>query len=45
MVVFPNRYVRLIPERWRERAGRFVATRIAAGDGCDSLAEVVDMRD
>jgi hypothetical protein len=45
MVVFPDRYVRLIPERWSVRAGRFVAKRIAAGDGCDSLAEVVDTHD
>jgi hypothetical protein len=45
MVVFPDRYVWVIPERMRERVGRFVATRIAAGDGCDSLAEVVDTRD
>ncbi len=42
MVTFPDRYVRLIPQRWRGRVGRFVATRIAAGDGCDSSAVVVD---
>ena len=42
MVSFPDRYVWLIPENWREPVGRFVATRIAAGDGCDSAAEVLD---
>jgi hypothetical protein len=42
LVAFPDRYVRVIPESWRERIGRFVATRIAAGKGCDSSAEVVD---
>jgi hypothetical protein len=45
MVVFPDRYVRLIPERWRERVGRFIATRIAAGEGCDFSAELVDTQD
>ena len=45
MVVFPDRYVRLIPESWRERAGRFIAKRIAAGDGCDFSAEVVESHD
>jgi hypothetical protein len=42
LVVFPDRYVKVIPEKWRERMGRLVARRIAAGEGCDSSAEVVD---
>jgi hypothetical protein len=41
MVVSPDHYLRLIPRQWRERFGRFVATRIAAGDGCDCKAEVI----
>jgi hypothetical protein len=45
MVTFPDRYVKLIPEKWRDRVGRFVATRIAAGDGCDFSAEVVNSHD
>jgi len=45
MVAFPDRYVKLIPERWRERAGRFVSTRIAAGEGCDFSADIVDTSD
>lgn len=43
MVVCPDRYVRLIPQRWRERGGRFFASRIAAGLGCDFAAEIEDM--
>lgn len=40
MVDSPDRYVRLIPARLRRCLGRFFATRIAAGDGCDCAAEV-----
>ncbi|HEX5338564.1 MAG TPA: hypothetical protein VFW53_09015 [Gallionella sp.] len=40
MVACPDRHVRLIPERWRNTFGSWFATRIAAGGGCDSLAEV-----
>ncbi len=40
MATYPDHYVRLISSAWRERAGRFFATRIAAGNGCDSAAEI-----
>jgi len=43
MVVYPDRYVRLIPPRWREGSGQFFATRIAAGAGCDFAAEIDDL--
>ena len=43
MVVCPDRYARLIPERLRERSGKFFASRIAAGTGCDFAAEIDDM--
>jgi hypothetical protein len=42
MVTVPDRYVWFIPKRLRERCGRFFASRIAAGDGCDFAAEVLD---
>jgi hypothetical protein len=44
MVVCPDQYVILIPQKFRERAGRFIATRISAGSGCDFVAEVVDTK-
>lgn len=40
MAVCPDRYVGWIPVRWRERGGRFFASRIAAGAGCDFVAEI-----
>ena len=40
MVVCPDRYVRVIPHGFRERFGKFFASRIAAGAGCDFAAEV-----
>jgi hypothetical protein len=40
MVASPDRYVKLIPEKWRASGGRFFASRIAAGAGCDSAAEI-----
>lgn len=40
MVLWPDRHVRLIPARWRGWLGRFFASRIAAGAGCDCAAEV-----
>ena len=40
MVASPDRYVRFIPVRWRGRIGRFFASRIAAGIGCDFAAEI-----
>lgn len=43
MVVCPDRYVSLIPKRLRECVGRFFASRIAAGTGCDFAAEMDDM--
>ena len=43
MVVSPDRYVYLIPEKLRERFGRFFASRISAGTGCDFAAEISDM--
>ena len=42
MVVCPDRYVRIIPQRLRERFGKFFASRIAAGAGCDFIAEVLN---
>jgi hypothetical protein len=40
MVACPDIYVGLFPERWRERIGKFIASRIAAGAGCDFSAEI-----
>ena len=42
MVVCPDHYVRIIPRRLRERSGKFFASRIAAGAGCDFAAEVTN---
>jgi hypothetical protein len=41
MVVFPDRYVHLIPQRLRSIFGRFFTSRIASGAGCDFAAELV----
>ncbi len=43
MVQCPDRYVFFIFRHWREQAGRFFASRIAAGAGCDFSAEMVDV--
>ncbi len=43
MVVCPDRYVRLVPRKWREYGGKFFASRIAAGTGCDFAAEIDDL--
>jgi hypothetical protein len=43
MVVCPDHYMSLIPEKWRERCGRFFASRIAVGLGCDFAAEIEDL--
>ena len=43
MVVCPDRYVRLIPRALRGSFGRFFATRIAAGAGCDLAVEMEDI--
>lgn len=40
MVVCPDRYVSLFPQRGRERIGRFFASRIDAEAGCDFAAEI-----
>ncbi len=40
MVVFPDHYLSLMPLRWRESTGRFFASRIAAGTGCDCMISV-----
>jgi hypothetical protein len=40
MAVSPDLYVMLIPEKGRELCARFFASRIAAGSGCDSTAEI-----
>ena len=40
MAVYPDRYVRLIPQVLRGRIGSFFASRIAAGSGCDFAAEM-----
>lgn len=40
MVACPDRHVRWIPERWRDGFGRWFASRIAAGQGCDPMAEI-----
>lgn len=42
LVVCPERYVSLIPARWRERFGRWISSRIATGKGCDSTIEIED---
>ena len=42
MVVCPDRYLRLIPIRFRERMGKYYARRIATEVGCDFEAELVD---
>lgn len=42
MAVCPDRYVGLIPARWRESFGRWFASRIAVGSGCDSAIEMDD---
>jgi hypothetical protein len=42
MVVCPHHYVKWIPQRYRERVGGFMATRISAGSGCDFAAEIVE---
>jgi flagellar biosynthesis regulator FlbT len=41
MAVSPDLYVMLIPEKGRELCARFFASRIAAGLGCDSTAEII----
>jgi hypothetical protein len=41
MAVSPDLYIKLIPEKGRELSARFFASRIAAGLGCDSTAEIV----
>lgn len=35
MVAHPGDYLRWLPQRWQAAAGRWFATRIAAGAGCD----------
>jgi len=40
MVVRPDSYSRLIPRVFRRWIGIFVASRIAAGKGCDSSIEI-----
>jgi hypothetical protein len=40
MVVQPDYYSRLIPGFARRWMGAFIATRIAAGKGCDSDIEL-----
>ncbi len=42
MVVSPDEYVRFIPKRFRERMGKYFASRIATKLGCDFDAELVD---
>jgi len=41
LIVAPERYVTLLPRRWRGRFGKFIASRVAAGKGCDFAAEVL----
>ena len=40
LIVVPERYVTLLPRRWRGRFGKLIASHIAAGKGCDFAAEV-----
>lgn len=40
MAVCPDRYVRMVPQALRGYIGRFIASRIAAGAGCDFAAEM-----
>lgn len=35
MVAHPGDYLRWLPRRWQAAAGRWFASRIAAGAGCD----------
>jgi hypothetical protein len=42
MVLQPDVYSRLIPKTLRLRMGRFFASRIAAGKGCDAKIEWCD---
>jgi len=42
MVVHTADYVRWLPRRWQGRAGKWFASRIAAGKGCDFDATEVD---
>ena len=44
MVLNPDKWVGIIPRRLRERMGRFFASRIASGLGCDFSAEIVAHR-
>lgn len=41
LVERPAQYVRWLPNRWNERAARWLAYRIAAGSGCDCGATEV----
>jgi len=43
LVVYPDRYVNLIPASLRDWMGGLLAKRIAAGNGCDYDAEVDDV--
>jgi len=45
MAACPDVYVKLIPEKWRGYSGRFFASCIAVGAGCDSVAEIFDDSD
>jgi hypothetical protein len=40
MVICPDNYSRLIPRMFKKWVGAFIATRIAAGKGCDSSIEI-----
>lgn len=42
MAVRPAAYLRWLPRRWEVGAGRWFASRIAAGSGCDCDAMEVD---
>lgn len=42
MTVFPDRYLWIIPRRLREFFGKFFASRIAAGTGCDFDADMLN---
>lgn len=40
MAAQPEEHLRWLPRAWHAWAGRFFASRIAAGSGCDCAAEV-----
>ncbi len=42
MVVSPAKHIRWLPERFNNLAARLFAGWLAAGEGCDSDAELIE---